>query len=104
MNDERAQLELSIASADDAAIESILAGLGDVEVARARPARLPDPETILSVAGAAVALVNELLTLRERLRAMGSAPAIVVRNRHGDEALLSAATDEDLAALVDRPG
>jgi hypothetical protein len=99
MSDEPVRLELSIDSVDDATIESVIAALGNVEVARNRPARLPDPLTVLTIAGTAVALVNELLTLRDRLIAGRSAPDVVVRNRRGDAVILSEATLDDLTAL-----
>lgn len=99
MSDEPVRLELSIDSVDDATIESVIAELGNVEVARNRPARLPDPLTVLTIAGTAVALVNELLTLRDRLIAGRSTPGVVVRNHRGDAVILSEATLDDLTAL-----
>jgi hypothetical protein len=94
------ELEIVIESTDASSVEEVEHALTGMSVVRWEPQRMIDPMTILAVAGSLTALVNGLLSLRDRLRARPDAPRVVVRDADGNEVVLVAATPEQLRALI----
>lgn len=98
--EEKSQLELIIASDDEQVVRDIEQSLGGVEVVRDDRYRALDALTVLAVAAAAVKLVNELLTLKEKLSGRANPPRITLRNVDGDAVELMTATAEQLQELI----
>lgn len=95
----RQELELTIYNSDDNEVQALLQTLSGLEV-RARRPRVVDPVTVITVAGAAVSLVNKLLELRDRLRTEAKPLKAQVRNEQGDAVALADAKAEDLERLL----
>jgi len=96
-------LQLQLESRDEAEvaeIEAVLSSAGQLAVERWRQARVVDPITIMSVSGGIVALVNGLLSLRDRWVTRKKPPSIIVENETGDQIDLTQMTREELERLI----
>lgn len=91
-------LELAIDTVDDESVQTIEQEL--VEVAPQRWPATRDIVTIITIASSAVALIEALLSLRERLLAQRHAPKVTVKNAEREEVVLIAATRADLERLL----
>jgi hypothetical protein len=91
-------LEVVIDTIDEDVIRSIEETMSTIESERWKNAR--DIVTVLTIASSAVALVNALLTLKDRLAGETRALRVTVKNTDREEVDLTSATREDLERLL----
>ena len=99
MKNEPSQLELRIASRDEATVSEIEAALGSVEAKRWPSSRM-DPVTILVIAAAAVKLVSALLELKAKLAAQKNPTDVTVGNAAGATLNLLSAAEPAIREFV----
>ena len=99
MKDEPAQLELRIASRDEATVSEIEAALRSVDAKRWPTSRM-DPVTILTLAAAAVKLVSALLELKAKLVAQKNPSDVTMENAAGATLNLLSATEPAIREFV----
>lgn len=66
-----------------------------------RKGRVLDPVTVLAILGGGVHLINELLTLKQKLRQQKSPPKVTIQNLRGDSVKLTDTSEEQLRNLVE---
>ena len=66
-----------------------------------RKGRVLDPVTVLAILGGGVHLINELLTLKQKLRQQKSPPEVTIQNLRGDSVKLTDTSEEQLRNLVE---
>lgn len=98
--EDQQEVELIIASRDEEVISELERALQAINVTRGRTARTLDLVTILTIAAGVVKLVNELLTLREKLKTWNLPPEIKVRGVSGEPVDLATVDREELTRLV----
>ena len=98
-SDDNIQLELQIASRDEAAVDEVASALQTVDVQRWPAARM-DPVTVLAIAAGTVKLISALLDLKAKLAAQKNPPQVTVSNVTGAALNVATATQAVLEEFL----